>query len=103
MGRCSEVNRMIQILCRRRKNTPLLVGESGVGKTAIVEGFAGLIVEKKVPKVLEHSIVFKLDLGQLLAGAKFRGEKNLTLYRKQFFLSMKFIRLLALAQLAVVH
>lgn len=74
VGREDEVERTIQILCRRRKNNPLLVGEAGVGKTAIAEGLARLIVEKKVPNVLEESIIYALDLGSLLAGTKYRGD-----------------------------
>ena len=74
IGREEEIERTIQILSRRRKNNPLLVGEAGVGKTAIAEGLAKMIVEKKVPKVLENSIVYALDLGALLAGTKYRGD-----------------------------
>ncbi len=74
IGREEEVMRTIQILCRRRKNNPLLVGEAGVGKTAIAEGLAKLIVDKKVPDILAHSTVYSLDLGALLAGTKYRGD-----------------------------
>ncbi len=74
IGREEEVERTIQVLCRRRKNNPLLVGEAGVGKTAIAEGLARLIVEKKVPSVLHESIIYSLDLGSLLAGTKYRGD-----------------------------
>lgn len=74
VGRDSEVERVVQILSRRRKNNPLLVGEAGVGKTAIAEGLAKLIVEGKVPDVIEESIVYSLDLGALLAGTKYRGD-----------------------------
>lgn len=74
IGREEEVERTIQILSRRRKNNPLLVGEAGVGKTAIAEGLAKMIIEKKVPKVLIGSIVYALDLGALLAGTKYRGD-----------------------------
>ncbi len=74
VGREDEVERTMQILCRRRKNNPLLVGEAGVGKTAIAEGLARLIVEKKVPHVLEHGVIYSLDLGSLLAGTKYRGD-----------------------------
>ncbi|MFT6437108.1 MAG: ATP-dependent Clp protease ATP-binding subunit ClpA, partial [Candidatus Azotimanducaceae bacterium] len=70
VGRREEVERVIQILCRRRKNNPLLVGESGVGKTAIAEGLAKMIVDKQVPEVIAESIVYSLDLGALLAGTK---------------------------------
>lgn len=74
IGRDDEIERTIQILSRRRKNNPLLVGEAGVGKTAIAEGLAKLIVEKKVPKTLLGSNVYALDLGALLAGTKYRGD-----------------------------
>lgn len=74
IGRDDEIERTIQILCRRRKNNPLLVGEAGVGKTAIAEGLARLIIEKKVPSVLENSVIHSLDLGSLLAGTKYRGD-----------------------------
>ena len=74
VGRREEVERVIQILCRRRKNNPLLVGESGVGKTAIAEGLAKMIVDKKVPEVIADSTVYSLDLGALLAGTKYRGD-----------------------------
>lgn len=74
IGRDQEVMRLIQILCRRRKNNPLLVGESGVGKTAVVEGLARQIVEDKVPEVLKNQIIYSLDMGALLAGTKYRGD-----------------------------
>ncbi|PID47677.1 MAG: ATP-dependent Clp protease ATP-binding subunit ClpA [Proteobacteria bacterium] len=74
IGREQEVSRMIQILCRRKKNNPLLVGEPGVGKTAIVEGLALMVSEKKVPKVLENVSIYALDIGSLLAGTKYRGD-----------------------------
>ena len=74
IGRAEEVERTIQVLCRRRKNNPLLVGEAGVGKTAIAEGLARLIVEEKVPEVLQGSVIYALDLGSLLAGTKYRGD-----------------------------
>lgn len=74
IGRQEELSRVVQILCRRRKNNPLLVGEAGVGKTAIAEGLAQLIVEKKVPKPLQFSTVYSIDLGVLLAGTKYRGD-----------------------------
>ncbi|HTQ37359.1 MAG TPA: ATP-dependent Clp protease ATP-binding subunit ClpA [Steroidobacteraceae bacterium] len=74
VGRKIEIERTIEILCRRRKNNPLYVGEAGVGKTAIVEGLARFIVEGKVPEVLEDSVVYSLDLGSLLAGTKYRGD-----------------------------
>ncbi|MCH1600747.1 MAG: ATP-dependent Clp protease ATP-binding subunit ClpA [Pseudomonadales bacterium] len=74
IGREDEVTRVVQVLSRRRKNNPLLVGESGVGKTAVAEGLAKLIVEKQVPEVLSESIIYSLDLGALLAGTKYRGD-----------------------------
>ena len=74
IGRRTEVQRTIQILCRRRKNNPLYVGEAGVGKTAIAEGLAKMIVEGEVPEVLEESTIYALDLGALLAGTKYRGD-----------------------------
>lgn len=74
IGRDMELERTIQILCRRRKNNPLLVGEAGVGKTAIAEGLAYRIVEKQVPEVIEECTVYSLDLGGLLAGTKYRGD-----------------------------
>lgn len=74
IGRSDEIERTIQILCRRRKNNPLLVGEAGVGKTAIAEGLARFIIEKNVPSILEESIIYALDLGSLLAGTKYRGD-----------------------------
>lgn len=74
IGRDYEVERAIQILCRRRKNNPLLVGEAGVGKTAIAEGLAWRIVQKQVPTILEGALVYSLDIGALLAGTKYRGD-----------------------------
>ena len=74
IGRDHEVERIIQTLCRRRKNNPLLVGEAGVGKTAIAEGLARKIVEEEVPEILTDSIVYSLDLGALVAGTKYRGD-----------------------------
>lgn len=74
IGREEEIERAIQVLSRRRKNNPLLVGEAGVGKTAIAEGLAKMIIENKAPKVLADSIVYALDLGALLAGTKYRGD-----------------------------
>jgi ATP-dependent Clp protease ATP-binding subunit ClpA len=74
IGRQDEVNRAIQILCRRRKNNPLLVGEAGVGKTAIAEGLAKLIVEGNIPQAMSNSVIYSLDLGALLAGTKYRGD-----------------------------
>jgi ATP-dependent Clp protease ATP-binding subunit ClpA len=74
IGREYEVERVIQILCRRRKNNPLLVGEAGVGKTAIAEGLAWRVTQKDVPEILAESIVYSLDMGALLAGTKYRGD-----------------------------
>lgn len=74
IGRDREVERVIQILCRRRKNNPLLVGEAGVGKTAIAEGLASRIVGGDIPEVLSKSVVYSLDMGALLAGTKYRGD-----------------------------
>ncbi len=74
IGRRPEIQRTVQVLCRRRKNNPVFVGEPGVGKTAIVEGLALAIHEKRVPKVLADAKIFLLDMGALLAGTKFRGE-----------------------------
>ncbi|MFT4811445.1 MAG: ATP-dependent Clp protease ATP-binding subunit ClpA [Paraglaciecola sp.] len=74
IGRDSELERSIQILCRRRKNNPLLVGEAGVGKTAIAEGLAYRIVNNEVPEVIAEATVFSLDMGALLAGTKYRGD-----------------------------
>jgi ATP-dependent Clp protease ATP-binding subunit ClpA len=74
IGRTLELERTIQVLCRRRKNNPLYVGEAGVGKTAIAEGLALSIFEKKVPDALKGATVFSLDMGALLAGTKFRGQ-----------------------------
>ena len=74
IGRSSEVERVVQILARRSKNNPLLVGESGVGKTAIAEGLAKLITENKVPELIKDSVIYSLDMGALLAGTKYRGD-----------------------------
>ena len=74
IGREHEVERVIQILCRRRKNNPLLVGEAGVGKTAIAEGLAWRITQNDVPEVLADATVYSLDMGALLAGTKYRGD-----------------------------
>jgi len=85
IGRQDEVERVIQILCRRRKNNPLLVGEAGVGKTAIAEGLAKKITESEVPEVLLPCTIYALDLGSLVAGTKYRGdfEKRLKAVLKQ--------------------
>ncbi|NNE06874.1 MAG: ATP-dependent Clp protease ATP-binding subunit ClpA [Xanthomonadales bacterium] len=74
IGRDKEIERTIQVLCRRRKNNPLFVGEAGVGKTAMAEGLALRIVEGDVPEVLENASIYSLDLGSLLAGTKYRGD-----------------------------
>jgi len=74
IGRTLEVERTIEILCRRRKNNPLYVGEAGVGKTAIAEGLARMIVEGKVPDVLSDCTIYSLDMGSLIAGTKYRGD-----------------------------
>ena len=74
IGRQTEIQRTVQVLCRRRKNNPLYVGEAGVGKTAIAEGLAKLIVDGEVPDVLMDSVIFMLDLSALLAGTKYRGD-----------------------------
>ena len=74
IGREHEVQRTIQILCRRRKNNPIFVGEAGVGKTAITEGIAKQIVDKTVPEVLQDCTIYSLDMGALLAGTKYRGD-----------------------------
>ncbi|HQY82305.1 MAG TPA: Clp protease N-terminal domain-containing protein, partial [Thermomonas sp.] len=74
VGRAEEVERTIQVLCRRRKNNPLYVGEAGVGKTALAEGLAKRIVEGDVPEVLGEAVIYSLDLGALVAGTKYRGD-----------------------------
>ncbi|KEQ01588.1 ATPase with chaperone activity, ATP-binding subunit [Snodgrassella alvi SCGC AB-598-J21] len=74
IGRNEEMQRLIQTLCRRRKNNPLLVGEAGVGKNALAEGLAYLLVNEKVPESIKGSVVFSLDMGALLAGTKYRGD-----------------------------
>ncbi|MDR2690081.1 MAG: ATP-dependent Clp protease ATP-binding subunit ClpA [Azoarcus sp.] len=93
VGRDKEVERVIQTLCRRRKNNPLLVGEAGVGKTAIAEGLAHRIVDGKVPDILENSHVYALDMGALLAGTKYRGdfEQRLKAVLKQLLENRKAI------------
>lgn len=74
VGRADEIERTIQVLCRRRKNNPLYVGEAGVGKTAIAEGLAKRIVDGEVPEVLSDAVIYSLDLGALVAGTKYRGD-----------------------------
>ena len=74
VGRADEIERTIQVLCRRRKNNPLYVGEAGVGKTALAEGLAKRIVDKEVPEVLADATIYSLDLGALIAGTKYRGD-----------------------------
>ncbi len=74
IGREKEVNRTIQILCRRSKNNPLYVGDPGVGKTAIAEGLAKKIIDGEVPDVLKDAIIYSLDMGALLAGTRYRGD-----------------------------
>lgn len=74
IGREHEVERVIQVLCRRRKNNPLLVGEAGVGKTAIAEGLAWRVTQNEVPEILKDAVVYSLDMGALLAGTKYRGD-----------------------------
>jgi len=74
IGRKDELERTIQVLCRRRKNNPLFVGEAGVGKTALAEGLAKKIVENEVPEILRDCVIYSLDLGALLAGTKYRGD-----------------------------
>ena len=74
IGRAEEVERTIQVLCRRRKNNPLFVGEAGVGKTALAEGLAKRIVEDEVPDIIKGAVIYSLDLGALLAGTKYRGD-----------------------------
>lgn len=84
IGRDDEVNRTVQILCRRRKNNPLLVGEAGVGKTAIAEGLAYRIVKGDVPEVIANNVIYSLDMGSLLAGTKYRGD-----FEKRFKVLLK--------------
>jgi ATP-dependent Clp protease ATP-binding subunit ClpA len=74
IGRDEEIERTVQVLCRRRKNNPLLVGEAGVGKTAIAEGLAKRIVDGEVPEVLSEAVIYSLDVGALVAGTKYRGD-----------------------------
>ncbi|MCF6173587.1 MAG: AAA family ATPase [Campylobacteraceae bacterium] len=74
IGRVGECERVIQVLCRRKKNNPLLVGEPGVGKTAVIEGLAQMIVDDNVPEILQDASLFALDMGSLLSGTKYRGD-----------------------------
>ena len=74
IGRAEEVERTIQVLCRRRKNNPLFVGEAGVGKTALAEGLAKRIIDGEVPEIIKEAVIYSLDLGALLAGTKYRGD-----------------------------
>ncbi|CAA2930737.1 ATP-dependent Clp protease ATP-binding subunit ClpA [Arsenophonus endosymbiont of Bemisia tabaci Q2] len=105
IGRQLELERTIQVLCRRRKNNPLLIGESGVVKTAIAEGLAWRIIQNDIPEVMKDCTIYALDISSLLAGTKYRGdfEKRfkpllnvLEKDEKVFFLLMKSIRLLVL-------
>ena len=89
IGRTKEVDRLIQILSRRTKNNPLLVGESGVGKTAIAEGLAYLICNNKVPNILNDSIIYSLDIAALIAGTKYRGDFEKRLKEVLKFLETK--------------
>ena len=112
IGRDKELESTIQVLCRRRKNNPLLVGEAGVGKTAIAEGLAWRIVEGQVPEIIKQSVIYSLDIGSLLAGTKYRGDfENVS---KQFssswkkrmmpyYSSTRFIPSLGLVQLQAVR
>ncbi|NIL94715.1 MAG: AAA family ATPase, partial [Woeseiaceae bacterium] len=74
IGRELEIERTVQILCRRRKNNPLYVGDAGVGKTALAEGLARMITEERVPEILRHCTIYALDMGTLIAGTKYRGD-----------------------------
>ena len=87
IGRKKEIERLVQILSRRNKNNPLLVGESGVGKTAIAEGLAYLISKKEVPSLMENTIVYSLDIAALIAGTKYRGDFEKRLKQVLSFLS----------------
>ena len=89
IGRTKEIDRLIQILSRRSKNNPLLVGESGVGKTAIAEGLAYLICNKKVPSILNESVIYSLDIAALVAGTKYRGDFEKRLKEVLNFLETK--------------
>ncbi len=87
IGRKKEIERLVQILSRRNKNNPLLVGESGVGKTAIAEGLAYLISEKEVPSIMQNTVVYSLDIAALIAGTKYRGDFEKRLKQVLSFLS----------------
>jgi len=87
IGRTTEIQRTIQVLCRRRKNNPLFIGEAGVGKTAIAEGLAGLIVKGQVPEPIAYCVIYSLDLGSLLAGTKYRGD-----FEKRFKSILKILK-----------
>ena len=87
IGRKKEIERLVQILSRRNKNNPLLVGESGVGKTAIAEGLAYLISKKEVPSIMENTVVYSLDIAALIAGTKYRGDFEKRLKQVLSFLS----------------
>ncbi len=87
IGRKKEIERLVQILSRRNKNNPLLVGESGVGKTAIAEGLAYLISKKEVPSIMENNVVYSLDIAALIAGTKYRGDFEKRLKQVLSFLS----------------
>lgn len=110
IGRQAELERTIQVSCRRRKNNPLLVGESGVGKTAIAEGLAWRIEQDDVPDVMKGYTIYSLDIGSLLAGTKYRGDfekrfkallKTLEKDEKASYLLMRSTRLLVRVRLQV--
>ena len=87
IGRADEIERTIQVLCRRRKNNPLFVGEAGVGKTALAEGLAKRVVDAEVPDIIKDAVIYSLDLGALLAGTKYRGD-----FEKRFKAVMQQLR-----------